>query len=127
MSRLSPLLVAALLLPVTSFATERATVRMSGLAFSDAGYGARIDPDSDVELSFGSVTTMLDFDYCFYISSEECFQREDSKATIEFQLTDPSSISAPNPSPDLRVKWEYWNGRRWSEICTTTPLGPAKK
>ncbi|MFC1705414.1 hypothetical protein ACFL59_01160 [Planctomycetota bacterium] len=91
-----------------------------------ANTGAGVFLPLDVSRSFFPFGEDPEFDYCFYIASEECFQREDSQVNIELQLTDPSSISAPNPSPDLRVKWEYWNGRRWAEICTTTPEGPAQ-
>jgi uncharacterized phage protein gp47/JayE len=80
----------------------------------------------DLSRSFYPFGEDPDFDYCFYIASEECFSREDSQVRIEFQLTDPSSIAAPNPTPDLRLKWEFWNGKRWAEICTTTPTGPAQ-
>jgi hypothetical protein len=91
-----------------------------------ANTGSGIFLPLDLTRSFYPFGEDPDFDYCFYISSDECFGREDSRLRVEFQLTDPSSISAPNPSPDLRVKWEYWNGRRWAEVCTTTPLGPAE-
>jgi uncharacterized phage protein gp47/JayE len=80
----------------------------------------------DISRSFYPFTEKPGFEYCFYLASEECFKREDSQVRIEFQLTDPSSIAAPNPSADLRVKWEFYNGKRWVEICTTTPLGPAE-
>lgn len=97
-----------------------------GVDMAVANTGSGIFLPLDTSRSFFPLGEDPDFDYCFYMSSEECFCREDSLIRVEFQLTDPSSISAPNPSPDLRLKWEYWNGRRWTEICTSTPLGPAQ-
>lgn len=119
--------------PVRDEATVIDTVEVTSFILQDgvtadeavANTGAGIFLPLDVTRSFYPFGEDPDFDYCFYIASEECFQREDSKVTIELQLTDPSSIAAPNPSPDLRVKWEFWNGRRWAEICATTPEGPA--
>jgi hypothetical protein len=94
------------------------------LAISNTGAGIFLP--IDISRSFYPLGEDPDFDYCFYLSSEECFKRDDSQVRIELQLTDPSSISAPNPSPDLRVKWEFWNGKRWMEICITTPQGAAE-
>lgn len=120
--------------PIRDEATILDTVEVTTFILQDgvtcddaiANTGAGIFLPLDITRSFFPYGEDPDFDYCFYISSEECFQREDSKVSIELQLTDPSSISAPNPSPDLRIKWEYWQGRRWAEICSTTPEGPAQ-
>ncbi|MHC4830731.1 MAG: putative baseplate assembly protein, partial [Planctomycetota bacterium] len=120
--------------PIRDEATIVDTIEVTTMILQDgvgadeaiANTGAGIFLPLDVSRSFFPFGEDPDFDYCFYLSSEECFQREDSQFRIELQLTDPSSISAPNPSPDLRIKWEYWNGRRWSEICSTTPVGPAQ-
>ncbi len=88
-----------------------------------ANTGAGIFLPLDISKSFYPFGEDPDYDYAFYLASEECFQREDSQVRVEFQLTDPSSIAAPNPTPDLRIKWEYYNGKYWKEICVTTPTG----
>ncbi len=120
--------------PVRDEATKIDTVIVSAMILQDgvtpdmcvANTGPGIFLPLDLTRSFYPFGEDPSFDYCFYIASEECFSREDSQVRIEFQITDPSSIAAPNPTPDLRLKWEYWNGKRWVEICTTTPTGPAQ-
>ncbi len=91
-----------------------------------ANTGAGIMLPLDMTRSFFPFGEDPDIDYCFYLSSDECFQREDSQVRIELQLTNPASIAAPNPSPDLRIKWEYHNGKRWIELATSTPVGVAE-
>lgn len=120
--------------PIRDEACKIDTVVVSAMVLQDgvgpdaavANTGTGIFLPLDTSRSFYPFGEDPDFDYCFYLSSEECFSRDDSQIRIEFQLTDPSSIAAPNPTPDLRLKWEFWNGKRWAEICTTTPAGPAQ-
>jgi uncharacterized phage protein gp47/JayE len=81
-------------------------------------------PVTDFSKTFHPFGEDPSFDYCFYICSSECFAMEDSQVRIEFQLTDVSSVAAPNPSENIRLKWEYWNGKRWSEIAVSSPEGP---
>jgi len=119
--------------PIRDEATMIDTVIVSAMVLQDgvlpdtaiANTGAGIYLPLDLSRSFYPFGEDPDFEYSFYLSAEECFGRVDSLIRIEFQLADPSSISAPNASPDLRVKWEFWNGKRWAEICVTTPMGPA--
>ncbi len=120
--------------PVRDDATMIDTVIVSAMVLQDgvlpeqaiANTGAGIYLPLDLSRSFYPFGEDPDYEYGFYISSEECFGRDDSQIRVELQLADPSSIAAPNASPDLRVKWEFYNGKRWAEICVTTPTGPAE-
>ena len=63
------------------------------------------------------------FDCAMYLGHKELFSAPDARIRIEAQLVDPSVIEAPDPSPDLQIIWEYWNGRKWGELGRTTPMG----
>jgi len=120
--------------PIRDEATFIDTVIVSAMVLQDgvgpdaaiANTGAGIYLPLDLTRSFYPFGEDPDYEYSFYLSSKECFGREDSEIRVELLLADPSSIAAPNASPDLRVKWEFYNGKRWAEICSTTPTGPAE-
>ncbi len=64
------------------------------------------------------------FDYAFYVASEELLSQPGARFKIEVQLSDPTQIDPPNPSEDLTIAWEYWDGKKWRELGQTTPKGP---
>jgi len=63
------------------------------------------------------------FDYSFYVASEQVFSGADARVKIEVTLADQAVAQPPEPSPDLLVLWEYWNGRKWAEIGRTGSMG----
>lgn len=63
------------------------------------------------------------FDNVIYLASDEVFSKDDSLVRIEFVMTDPSLVPFASPSPNCQIRWEYYNGRRWEEISTSTVYG----
>lgn len=63
------------------------------------------------------------YDYAFYLSHDEIFKAPDCRVRVEVTLADQMVQQPPEPSPDLVVLWEYWNGRRWSELGRTGAMG----
>ena len=62
----------------------------------------------------------------FYIAAEDVLSKEDSEIFIEFRLSDAEDINKPEPKDTLILKYEYWNGRNWIEIGTTSTKGVKK-
>ncbi len=61
----------------------------------------------------------------FYLACDEVFSIDDNTVTIAIDLLNqkinppisPTPIPPPaNPSADLDLVWEYWNGTRWSSL-----------
>ncbi len=63
------------------------------------------------------------FDCALYLAHDDLLQAQGARVCIEVNLADPTVQEIPGPSPDLVLCWEYWNGRRWSELGHVTPMG----
>lgn len=57
-----------------------------------------------------------------YISSGEVFSKQDALIHIDVKLSDAENTQ-PEPGENLLLKFEYWNGHNWSEICSTNVKG----
>ena len=63
------------------------------------------------------------FDCSLYLGHKDLFAAPEARIRIEAQLVEPSVVPSPEGSPDLMVHWEYWNGRKWSDLGKTSPMG----
>ena len=63
------------------------------------------------------------FDCALYVGHKELFAAPESRVRIEATLVEPSIVVAPEGSPDLMIHWEYWSGRKWSELGRSGPMG----
>ena len=57
----------------------------------------------------------------FYLGSNDLFGHKDARIRIDFELADTVSVSGLNPSTDLQVAWEYYDGRQWQRIGIVNP------
>jgi len=59
------------------------------------------------------------FNDTLYIASQEVFARPGAKVTVKVLLSSflPSPI---NPSPELEIEWEVWDGHNWKKLATTS-------
>ena len=68
------------------------------------------------------------FNDTLWLAVDEAFGNDAATVTLTITLTNApgSQVQSPlpaNPSPDLKLKWELWNGA-WVEVGTSTPTGP---
>lgn len=63
------------------------------------------------------------FDYSLYLSHPDVLGRGEGRIRLEVQLAEQQVLQPPEPSPDLSVLWEYWNGRKWVEFGRTGAMG----
>lgn len=85
--------------------------------------GAAILVPVDLSRSFDPFSPEPRVDYAFYIGSAEAFSKRGALVVLDFTLADPSAHPAPRASENLKLVWEYWNGKRWERLEATTPLG----
>lgn len=62
-------------------------------------------------------------DCLLYLACDELMQTADAYISIEMQLADSSVIPRPNPSDQLVLAWEYWDGKRWRHLGRSAPRG----
>jgi hypothetical protein len=62
-------------------------------------------------------------DCILYLACEELMQTPDAYITIEMVLADSTIIPRPNPSDQLVLAWEYWDGKRWRGLGRSAPRG----
>ena len=62
-------------------------------------------------------------DSCFYIGNDDLFAQKNARIRLDFELADAIAVSGLNPSNDLQVAWEYYDGRQWQRIGVVNPKG----
>jgi predicted phage baseplate assembly protein len=62
-------------------------------------------------------------DHLLYLACDELLQTPDAYISIEMLLADSTIIPRPNPSDQLVLAWEYWDGKRWRHLGRTAPRG----
>lgn len=62
-------------------------------------------------------------DCVLYMACDELLGTADAEIAIEFQLADPAAVPLPNPSDDLVLSWEYYDGKRWRLLGRSSKRG----
>lgn len=71
----------------------------------------------DVDKNFLPFGKSPKVDGTFYLASDEVLGQPDSRVRIDLELSDQTVADAPEPSDDLVLRWEYYNGKRWKLIA----------
>lgn len=59
------------------------------------------------------------FNDSFYLAISEAFAKPNANVTVDVKLSDSPPLSV-NPSADLEIKWETWNGKDWDSLLTSS-------
>jgi predicted phage baseplate assembly protein len=62
-------------------------------------------------------------DCILYLACDELMQTADAYISVELALADSTIIPRPNPSDQLVLAWEYWDGKRWRFLGRSAPRG----
>ncbi len=121
-------------MPSSPEITELDTISLEARIVEDGPH-----PEAGFSNIAGSIFLPLDFsksvypfseepkyDYTLYLSSPDIFTKEDSEIIIDTDLADPSVVERPVASSDLELLWEYFNGKKWVELGTTSPSGVSR-
>ena len=115
-------------LPLLASIRVSAVIGRTGLAPDFAFANAQAVDVSKAFRPFGDKPQIGD---AFYLGQREAFGQPGGAITIDVALANPipdaggtpGSIPPPDPSPDLRLKWETWNGTSWALLGVTAPTG----
>jgi len=111
----------------TEIDTIRARVEVVGEGLLPTQAYANLDNNAFLVLDLGK--NLYPFgkepkvDCILYLACDELLQTADAYISIEMLLADSSVIPRPNPSDQLVLAFEYWDGKRWRYLGRSAPRG----
>jgi hypothetical protein len=77
-------------------------------------------------LPFGDRPRLADV---LWMALDEAFAHGSANITLNIDISNPADSKSQSPlpvqaSPDVKLRWEVWNGFNWIEMGTSTPNGP---
>ena len=111
----------------TEIDTIRARVEVVGEGLLPTHAYANLDNSAFLTLDLGK--NLYPFgkepkiDCILYLACDELLQTAEAYISIELLLADASVIPRPNPSEQLVLAFEYWDGKRWRHLGRSAPRG----
>ena len=111
----------------TEIDTIRARVEVVGEGLLPTQAFANLDNNAFLQLDLGK--NLYPFgkepktDCILYLACDELLQTADAYISVEMLLADSSVIPRPNPSEQLVLAFEYWDGKRWRHLGRSAPRG----
>jgi len=111
----------------TELDTMRARVEVVGDGLAPTHAYANLDSNAFLPLDLGKNIYPFGkdpkLDCIFYLACDELLQTADAYISIEMLLADSSVIPRPNPSEQLILAFEYYDGKRWRHLGRSAPRG----
>ncbi len=111
----------------TEIDTIRARVEVVGEGLAPTHAYANLDSNAFLPLDLGKNIYPFGkdpkLDCIFYLACDELLQTPDAYISIEMLLADSSVIPRPNPSEQLVLAFEYYDGKRWRHRGRSAPRG----
>lgn len=111
----------------TEIDTIRARVEVVGEGLLPEKAYSNLDTSAYIQLDLGKNAYPFGkdpkVDCVLYLACDELLQTADAYVGIEMQLADAGAIPRPNPSDQLVLGWEYFDGKRWRHLGRTGPRG----
>src|SRR6185436_14699988 len=111
----------------TEVDTIRARVEVVGEGLLPTQAYANLDSNAFLALDLGK--NLYPFgkdpkiDCILYLACDDLLQTADAYVSIEMLLADSSVIPRPNPSEQLVLAFEFWDGKRWRHLGRSAPRG----
>ncbi|MGE0867682.1 MAG: putative baseplate assembly protein [Kofleriaceae bacterium] len=111
----------------TEVDTIRVRVEVVGEGVLPTHAYANLDNNAFIALDLGK--NMYPFgkepkaDCLLYLACDDLLQTADAVVSIEIQLADPAVYPRPNPSDQLVMAFEYWDGKRWRYLGRSSSRG----
>lgn len=111
----------------TEIDTIRTKVEVIGEGLMPSHAYANLDGTAFIQLDLSK--TLYPFgkepkiDHILYLACDELMQTADSYVSFELSLADSAVIPAPNPSEQLVLAWEFFDGKRWRRIGRSSRSG----
>ncbi len=111
----------------TEIDTIRARVEVVGDGLMPTQAYANLDSNAFLQLDLGKHIYPFGkepkTDCILYLACDELLQTADAYISIEMLLSDTSIIPKPNPSEQLVIAFEYFDGKRWRHLGRSAPRG----
>lgn len=111
----------------TEIDTIRARVEVVGEGLLPTHAFANLDTNAFLQLDLGKNVYPFGkdpkIDCILYLGCDELLQTADAYISIEMLLADTSVIPRPNPSDQLVLAFEYWDGKRWRHLGRSSARG----
>ena len=111
----------------TEIDTIRARVEVVGEGVLPTQAYANLDSNAFLALDLGKNIYPFGkdpkIDCILYLACDELLQTADAYVSIEMLLADSSVIPRPNPSDQLVLAFEFWDGKRWRHLGRSAPRG----
>jgi predicted phage baseplate assembly protein len=111
----------------TEIDTIRARVEVSGEGVGPERALVNLDNDAFIYLDLGKNIYPLGkepkVDCVFYLACDDLLRTPDAEIAIDLTVADPAIVRPANPSEDLVLSWEYFDGRRWRALGRSGPTG----
>lgn len=111
----------------TEVDTVRARVEVVGEGVLPDRAFANVDDNAFILLDLGKNVFPLGkepkVDSVLYLACDDLLETPDAEVGVEFALADATAIPKPNPSDDLVLAWEYFDGKRWRTLGRCGPRG----
>lgn len=111
----------------TEVDTVRTRVEVSGEGVLPEKAFANLDNGAFIPLDLGKNTFPFGKepkpDCVLYLACDELVQTPDAYISVDLQLADQGAFPRPNPSDQLVLAWEFWDGKRWRFLGRSSPRG----
>jgi len=111
----------------TEVDTIRARVEVVGEGVVPERALANLDNNAHIFLDLGKNAFVFGkepkVDCVLYLACEELLRTPDAEIQIEMVQADTAAVPKPNPSEDLILAWEYYDGKRWRTFGRSSPRG----
>ncbi|HVK73649.1 MAG TPA: putative baseplate assembly protein [Kofleriaceae bacterium] len=111
----------------TEIDTIRTRVEVAGEGLLPERAFANLDNGAFIPLDLGKNTYPFGkepkADCVLYLACDELVQTPDAYVSIDLQLADQGAFPRPNPSDQLVVAWEFFDGKRWRFLGRSSPRG----
>lgn len=111
----------------TEIDTIRARVEVSGEGVAPDRALVNLENDAFIYLDLGKNVYPLGkepkVDCIFYLACDDLLRTPDAEIALDVTPADPAVVRPANPSEDLALSWEYFDGRKWRQLGRSGPSG----
>ena len=111
----------------TELDTIRTRIEVAGEGLAPDLALANLDNNAFLQLDLSKNAYPLGkepkLDCIAYLACDELLQTADAYVSIEVLIADAATIPKPQPSDQLVLAWEYWDGKKWRLLGRCGPRG----